>query len=133
MTQGYILGLSLPLFNRGQGQVAVETATRQQLHDQYLARLYHARADLAQILADAQAVRGMLRTAGEALPALEAQAQSSEVAFRSGGIDLPTRYQARLELLAQRATLAALQGALDELSVAREIASGRSLQSEENR
>ena len=31
--------LELPIFNQNQGNIAIETATRQQLHDEYTARL----------------------------------------------------------------------------------------------
>jgi outer membrane protein TolC len=130
-TKGYGATVSLPLLNRGRGLVAMENATRQQMYDQYLARLFHARSDLAQILSDMGALRGMIAAAAEALPALRAQAEASEAAFRSGNLDLVGRNQARLALLAQRGTLLGLEANLDELGVALEIASGRTLQPEE--
>ena len=125
VTQGYAVAVSLPLFNRGRGQVAVEDATRQQLHDQYLARLYHARAEVVQLLADLRATQEQIVTARAALPALEAQARGAEQAFVAGAMEQQTQGQVRLALLSQQATLAALQGSLDELGVALEIASGQ--------
>ncbi len=122
-TRGYGVAVSLPFFNRGQGLVAIENATRQQLYDQYLARLFHGRSDVAQILSYMKAVKDMIVAAEEALPALEAQAVGSEAAFARGNIDLPGRNQVRLALLSQRATLASLRANLDELGVALEIAS----------
>ncbi len=133
LTHGMGVALSLPIFNRGQGLVAVESATRQQLYDQYLSRLYHARSDLAQVYSDIRSVRDMIATAERALPVIEAQAQASETAFKDGHLDLLSRNQARIARLSQEATLASLRATLDELTVALEIASGRLLQSAETR
>ncbi len=124
-TRGYGVAVSLPLFNRGQGLLAIENATRQQLYDQYLARLFHARSEVAQILSDMKAVKDMIATADQTLRALEAQAQASEAAFAAGNIDLLSENQAKLALLSQRAAVAGLKANLDELGVALEIASGR--------
>jgi outer membrane protein TolC len=73
----------------------------------------------------------MIIAAEEALPALKAQAEAGDGLFDSGSIDLLSRNQMRLALLSHRATLANLNGNLDELCVALEIASGRPLQPEE--
>ena len=127
-TRGYGVAVSLPIFNRGQGLVAIENATRQQLFDQYLARLFHARADVAQILAEMKSVRDMIGAAQSALPAIQAQAEASEVLFAGGNLDMLIRNQARLALLSQQAILAGLRMNLDELAVALEIASGHYLQ-----
>jgi outer membrane protein TolC len=131
VTRGFGVAVSLPLFNRGQGLVAIENATRQQLYDQYLARLFHARSDVAQILSDIQAVKEMIVTAEAALPALRSQAEASEAAFATGHLDLLSRNQMKVAYLVQRATLASLEANLNELGVALEIASGRTLQPEE--
>ncbi len=132
VTQGTGVALSLPLFNRGLGAVAIERATRQQLFDQYASRLQHARSDLAQIWADMNSVRSMILAVERAMPAIEAQAQASEAAFRDGHLDLLSKNQARIALLSQKSVLASLQANLDELGVALEIASGRILPSSEN-
>lgn len=127
VTRSTGVAVSLPFLNGGRGLVAVENATRRQLYDQYLARLHHARSDLVQALADLEAVRGMIAISRAALPELTAQARASEILFREGKLDLPSRNLARMALLAQKGTLAALQRNLDELGVALELASGRTL------
>ncbi len=130
-TQGFGVGVSLPFFNRGQGLVAIKNATRQQLYDQYLARLFHARSDVAQILSDMKAVKDMIIAAEAALPALEAQAEAGDGLFGQGSMDLLSRNQMRLALLSQRATLASLKANLDDLGVALEIVTGRPFQAKE--
>ena len=126
-TQGFGVAFSLPIFNRGQGAVAVAESTRQQLYDQYRARLFHARQDLAQIFADLKTVTRLIESAQGALPALVSQSKASEVAFEQGSLDLVSRNLTHLALLSQRGSLAGLQLAQDELRVALEIAAGRIL------
>jgi outer membrane protein TolC len=130
-TRGYGVALSLPLFNRGQGLVAMETATRQQLYDQYLARLFRARAEMAQILADMKTVQGMIDAAESPMAALTAQAEASDSAFAAGQLDLLSRNQIKVALLSQRATQASLEASLEELGGALEIASGHAFQPKE--
>ena len=133
LTHGNGVAVTLRLFNRGQGLVAMENATRQQLRDQYLARLFQARSDLVQILVDLQAVKQMLATAEAAVPSLSAQAAASEAAFSQGSLDLVSRNQARVALLTQKAVVVSLEAALDEFGVALEIATGRTLQPRETK
>lgn len=54
-TQGMSLGLSLPLFNRNRGNIAIARATRQQLKAEYEERVLATRNDTARLLADLRA------------------------------------------------------------------------------
>jgi outer membrane protein TolC len=45
---GFGISVNLPIFDRNQGMVAIETASRQQLFDEYISRIYQARATIAQ-------------------------------------------------------------------------------------
>jgi outer membrane protein TolC len=51
-TRGYTIGLTLPLFDRGRGAMAIETATRQRLFDEYQSRLAAARSEADRIRID---------------------------------------------------------------------------------
>ncbi|TAN03448.1 MAG: TolC family protein [Rhodanobacteraceae bacterium] len=51
-TRGFQISLTLPIFNRNRGNVAITKATRKELHDQYAIRLSQARAQAEQILQD---------------------------------------------------------------------------------
>lgn len=51
-TRGFQLALTLPLFNRNRGRLAIEKATRQKLHDEYTVRLTNARTEVERILQD---------------------------------------------------------------------------------
>ncbi len=131
LTHGSAIAFSLPLLNGARGQIALEEATRKQLYDQYLARLAHARADVALACMDIRQMRSMIATAEQTLPDLERQAQASESAFKAGNLDLLARNQARVALLSQKATLSDLRTSLDELAVVLELATGRPLPSTE--
>ncbi|NIE84437.1 MULTISPECIES: TolC family protein, partial [unclassified Burkholderia] len=69
-TSGLQINFSLPIFNRNRGNIAIETATRQRLADEYAARLASARADLAQLRADTALSAAQLTRSELALPAL---------------------------------------------------------------
>jgi cobalt-zinc-cadmium efflux system outer membrane protein len=51
-TAGFGITIDLPIFDRNQGNIAIETATRQKLFDEYAARLFEARSDIATAVAD---------------------------------------------------------------------------------
>ena len=51
-TRGFDISITLPLFNRNRGNIAIEHATRQRLHDEYAIRMQRARADVERILQD---------------------------------------------------------------------------------
>lgn len=53
-TRGFQLSITLPIFNRNRGNIAIEKATRQKLHDAYAIRLTDAHADIEHILQDQQ-------------------------------------------------------------------------------
>ena len=51
-SNGFSIGITLPLFDRNRGNIAIEQATRQQLRDDYTARLLGTRSDMQRLLAD---------------------------------------------------------------------------------
>ncbi|MEO8811064.1 MAG: TolC family protein [Rhodanobacter sp.] len=51
-SDGFTLGITLPLFDRNRGNIAIARATRQQLRDTYASRMLTTRSDMQRILAD---------------------------------------------------------------------------------
>ncbi len=51
-SDGFTLGITLPLFDRNRGNIAIARATRQQLKDTYASRVLTTRSDMQRILAD---------------------------------------------------------------------------------
>ncbi|MFH2079860.1 MAG: TolC family protein, partial [Pseudomonadota bacterium] len=60
-TQGFGITFSLPIFNRNRGNIAIEQATRQRLHDEYQMRINSAAADIARILEDQKLLEKQLQ------------------------------------------------------------------------
>ncbi len=126
-TRGWAIGVELPVFDRRQGVIATARATRQQLFDDYVARVAEARAQVQQILEDLAVVRTQLDGATESLADLELLANGYEKTYASGNADVITYRDARAALAVRRIEQSKLKQDLLELGVGLEIATGRAL------
>jgi outer membrane protein TolC len=126
-TRGFGLTVDLPVFDRNQGAIAAGTASRQQLFDDYAARMADARSTVSQILSSLQAARSRLKTLQADLPELEQLATALNRAMETRNADLQAWREARVTLLTRRAEEARLQQDVLELGVALELATGRPL------
>ena len=97
-TFGYDLSVDLPLFDRNQGNIAIEKATRQKLFDEFMNRLAEARSDLATSVAEIEALRRQIEFAQSAVPALQRLAADYEKAVNEGNADVLSYYSARSDL-----------------------------------
>jgi outer membrane protein TolC len=79
--------LELPVFDRNQGNIAIERATRQQLHDEYAARLQAAEGEVRAMLADIAQLRRQLNTARRDLAGTERVARDADAAYAQGNLD----------------------------------------------
>jgi len=79
--------LELPVFNRNQGNVAIERATRQQLHDEYTARLTAAVGQVQGMMAEIAQLSRQLETARHDLALATRTAAQAEAALRAGNLD----------------------------------------------
>jgi len=87
VTNGFTLALTLPLFNGNRGNIKIEEATRQRLHDEYEIRLNSARADVLRLLADRRLISEQLDSLDKHLLALDQAADRARTALSSGAID----------------------------------------------
>jgi len=122
---GPSVSVALPLFNRNRGQVAIQGATREQLRQEYAARLATAQGGARALLANLDLLERQLRAARAGLAQAEALAASADRALRAGNLDELSYVQlvsARLgkerqvigleqQVLDQRTALATLLGA----------------------
>lgn len=121
-TRGFQISLTLPIFNRNRGNIAIEKATRLRLYDEYSARLMSARADIERILQD-QALLQRQRGEIEQGIALTAQTLAGADAALARGDLSETDYvllksawlNRRLDLLGVEQTLLEQQAALQTL------------------
>jgi cobalt-zinc-cadmium efflux system outer membrane protein len=126
-TTGFTVAVDVPIFDRNQGVIATERATRQRLLDEYNQRLFEARSDIATATADIRSLDRQIAAAEEALPLLEKLVNSAQTAIEQGNVDVLSYYTARSNLLQKRIQLIKLQEQLLEAHTALEIASGRYL------
>jgi outer membrane protein TolC len=99
-TSGFSIGISLPLFDRNRGNIAIAQATRQQLHDDYAARLLTAGNDLQRLRDDLQTLDRQRRTLATHAQQLDAARRSAERAWQARLLDWPTYLAIRSGALA---------------------------------
>ncbi|HZR05438.1 MAG TPA: TolC family protein [Candidatus Udaeobacter sp.] len=126
-TTGFNVAVDVPIFDRNQGAIATERATRQRLLDEYRQRVFEARSDVATAMADIRSLNRQIAAAEEALPVLEKLVGSAQAAIEQRNVDVLSYYTARSNLLQKRIQLIKLQEQLLEANTALEIASGRYL------
>jgi outer membrane protein TolC len=81
------VSFDLPIFDRNQGNIAIERATRQQLHDEFTARLVGAQHDVLALLADQVLLRSQLDGKRAQLAVLANAAEQGEAAYLAGDLD----------------------------------------------
>jgi outer membrane protein TolC len=86
-TFGPQITLDLPFFNRNQGNIAFQTATRQQLHDEFTARLVTAKAEVQSLLADMALLQQQLAAKRTQLEELTQTAARARAAHQAGDLD----------------------------------------------
>ena len=127
VTTGFSISLDIPIFDRSQGRIRIERATRQQLFDEYMARLFDARAEIATILADLRSLERQIAAAEEAIPIASNLINNYRRALIEGNADVVTYYNARSELLSRQIELLKLRADMAARVIALEIASGQCL------
>ncbi len=126
-TRSIGITLELPLFDRGQGRIAIAQATRQQLFDEYVARVAEARSQVGQMIKEIAATRQQLVAVEATLPRLESLAAALGAAVTERRVGTGDYRDARGALAARRIERSQLQQSLVELGVGLEIATGRPL------
>lgn len=124
LTWGPALTLGLPFFDRNQGEVAVGRATREQLREEYFARVFSARADVADLRQQIQHLRLRLANAEESLPDLAHLVDLYGRALRQGTVDALLYYDARSRKTGKQLEVLRLRQDLAELAVGLETATG---------
>jgi outer membrane protein TolC len=117
-TSGFSVGLSLPLFDGNRGNIAVERATRQKLHDEYEARLQADRNDVALLLKQVQGFDAQLPAMRAHAAQLAKARDAAQRAFEDGLLDWPTYLAIRASSLAADTDLLTAQQNADEQAIA---------------
>jgi outer membrane protein TolC len=83
-TIGGAVSMTLPLFDRGRGEIAIQRATRAQLHAEYQARLDQASSEIWQLWSEMQELRTELGDVEQRLPQLKSSVDNATRAYTSG-------------------------------------------------
>jgi outer membrane protein TolC len=98
-TKGFNIGISLPLFNRNRGNIAIARATRVQLKDAYEARVLTARSDVQRLQADLATLDSQRAQLDTHVRRLDASLRAAEQAWRERLLDWPTYLAIRSNVL----------------------------------
>jgi outer membrane protein TolC len=115
---GLNVSLTLPLFNRNRGFIAIEKATREQLYVDYQQRLNTANSGIDRILAEQRINRRQLLDIDAALVELTRAAEKFNAAFRAHDINALAFATLQASLLAKRTERITLEQAILEQRVA---------------
>jgi outer membrane protein TolC len=126
-TLGFGITIDLPIFDRNQGNISIERATRQKLYDEYTNRIFEARSEIAAAIADIRSLNRQIAALESALPVLQRLVDVSKAAYDAGSTDALSYFQARNDLQLKTLQVVKLKQQLLETGVALEIASGRYL------
>jgi cobalt-zinc-cadmium efflux system outer membrane protein len=125
VSSGFGITIDLPIFDRNQGRIAIERATRKQLFDEYINRVSNARSNIAVALSDMNSVERQIDTTEESVQSLKTLVDSYYKAFLEGNADVITYYNARKVLISKQIDVFKLKQNLTDLVIALEIESGQ--------
>ena len=128
LTLGPAVSLTLPLWNRNRGAIAVERATRSALKAEYDARLYQTRAEIAAAVAALELARDQRAAILSELPAAERFAQASRRAADRGDIASATAEAAEQALRDKQLLLAQADQDSAEQLIALQLLTGVPMQ-----
>jgi outer membrane protein TolC len=113
-TSGFQISMSLPIFNRNRGNIAIEKATRTRLRDEYQTRVNQACADVAHLRADSAILARELARAQTALAETHLAAERAEQAYASHEVSIAQYTDAQSAELAKHIEVATLRDSLAE-------------------
>lgn len=117
-SMGFSIGLSLPLFDGNRGHIAIERATRQQLHDEYSVRLLADRNDVQRLAADLASGRTQRAALTSHARELASARDAARTNYAVGRLDWPTYLAIRANSLAADTTLLKLEESTHETAIA---------------
>ncbi len=121
---GPIISMSLPIFNRNQGQIASARATRAVLHADYQARLDRAVGTSKALVTRIRMISAGLKKARSASAAAGSLAGSALQALQDGNLDERSLTDYQTMALQRQLDVLAYQRALDETTLALSIELG---------
>jgi outer membrane protein TolC len=126
-TAGPSFTIGVPIFNRNQGNVAIERATRQQLHDEYQARLDAAYGAAARLITEQQLVEAQYQASLEGIRQLREGVGVADRAYAAGNLDERSYVDLRASLLAKEIESLTLEDVMLEQRISLQTLIGTNL------
>ena len=123
-TLGPQVGFTLPLWNRNRGNIAIASATRDQLKAEYEARLFQTRAEIGAAVTSIAAARLQRADLARQMPALERYADATKRAAGRGDLSVATADAAGQAVRDRQLALDQLDQQIAEQTIALELLSG---------
>ncbi len=101
-TSGLALGITLPIFNRNRGNIAIEKATREKLRVEFQNRLDATTVEVDRLFAEQDLLERQLEQVDRALNDLVAVDRRAESAFAASNVDALVITNVQTALLAKR-------------------------------
>jgi len=101
-TAGPILTIGLPIFDRNQGNIAIERATRQGLRDEYQARLDAAYGAAGRLITELNLIEAQYRASLTSIRRLRDAAEVADRAYAAGNLDERSYVDLHASLLAKQ-------------------------------
>lgn len=114
----------LPIFNRNQGNIAIERATRQKLLDEYTNRVFQTRNDIAKLLVTIHWLNDQVATAQAGKPILQKLVVTLREALRQGQATVVLYYSALINLTAKQIQILTYQQQLIDTLITLELETG---------
>lgn len=118
------ISADLPIFNRNQGNIAIERATRQKLLDEYTNRVFQTRNDIARLLVTIHWLNDQVATAQAGKPILQKLVVTLREALRQGQATVVLYYNALINLTAKQIQILTYQQQLIDTLITLELETG---------
>lgn len=118
------ISADLPIFNRNQGNIAIERATRQKLLDEYTNRVFQTRNDIAKLLVTIHWLNDQVATAQAGKPILQKLVVTLREALRQGQATVVLYYSALINLTAKQIQILTYQQQLIDTLITLELETG---------
>jgi outer membrane protein TolC len=117
-TSVFAISMTLPLFDRNRGNVAIQRATRERLRDDYAARWLASQNEVVRLREQLSLDQAELPVAARHAAQLDLQLRNVEVAWLAHQLDLPTYLGVRSGALSADTQLSALRQITTETAIA---------------
>jgi cobalt-zinc-cadmium efflux system outer membrane protein len=123
-TTGFGINIELPIFNRNQGKIAIERATRQKLFDEYVNRVFETRSDIDQVESGIHFLNEQIAAAQTSEADFRRVEENYRRALAEGRTDALIYYSAWNDFIGEKTKVFDLEGQLAQAVVALELAAG---------